>query len=213
MNILAVGAHYDDIELGCGGTLINHVKKGDTVWMVVVTDSGYRDPAGSVIRDNETAKKEGEKAAKIIGAQLIGLEYKTFYINFDEKLTADLTGIIENNGIDTIYSHWSKDTHRDHQNTAKSVLMAARHIPRLLMYQSNWYDTDQAFHGTFYSDISKVMDQKLEAVTAHRSEIKRTENAWIEYLKHTHRINGMKTGVGFAETFEPVKYLLPEPSC
>lgn len=213
MNILAVGAHYDDIELGCGGTLINHVKKGDTVWMVVVTDSGYSDPAGIVIRDNETAKEEGKKAAKIIGARLIGLEYKTFYINFDEKLTADLTNIIENNGIDTIYSHWSKDIHRDHQNTAKSVLMAARHIPRLLMYQSNWYDTDLAFHGTFYSDISTVMDQKLEAITAHRSEIKRTENAWIEYLKNKHRIDGMKTGVRFAESFVPVRYLVPEPAC
>ncbi len=213
MNILAVGAHYDDIELGCGGTLINHVKKNDTVWMVVITDSGYRDPAGCVIRSSDTAKKEGEKAAKIIGARLIGLEYKTFYVNFDEKLTADLTGIIKNNRIDTIYCHWSKDIHRDHQNTAKSVLMAARHIPRLLMYQSNWYDTGQPFNGTFYSDISKVMGQKLEAVKAHQSEIKRTDDTWIDYLKNKHRIDGMKTGIKYAEVFVPVRYLLPTSTC
>ena len=158
MNILAVGAHYDDIELGCSGSLINHVKNGDTVWMVVVSDSGYSDPDGRIIRNSETAKKEGEKVAKMIGARLIGLSYKTFYIPFDEKLTSDLTRIIETNRIDTIYSHWTKDIHRDHQNTAKSVLMAARHIPRFLMYQSNWYDSDQAFHATLYSDISDVIE-------------------------------------------------------
>lgn len=213
MNILAVGAHYDDIELGCSGTLINHVKNGDTVWMIVVSDSGYSDPNGRIIRNSETAKKEGEKAAKMIGGRLTGLGYKTFYIPFDEKLTSELTGIIETNHIDTIYSHWTQDIHRDHRNTAKSVLMAARHIPRLLMYQSNWYDSDQAFHATFYSDISNVIEQKLKAVKAHQSEIKRTNAAWMEYLKNKHRIDGMKTGVMFAEAFIPVRYLLPGVSC
>ena len=208
MNILAVGAHYDDIELGCSGTLINHVKNGDTVWMVVVSDSGYNDPSGRIIRNSETAGKEGEKATKIIGGRLIGLNYKTFYIPFDEKLTSDLTGIIETNHIDTIYSHWTQDIHRDHQNTAKSVLMAARHIPRLLMYQSNWYEAEKAFHATLYTDISDVLSQKLEAIKAHQSEVKRTNNAWIDYLKHKHRLDGMKTGIEFAEAFIPVRYLL-----
>ena len=57
MNILAVGAHYDDIELGCGGTLINHVEKGNIVWMLVVSESGYEDPSGNTIRESHTAKK------------------------------------------------------------------------------------------------------------------------------------------------------------
>ena len=39
MNVLAVGAHYDDIELGCSGTLIKHVQAGDRVTLLVITDS------------------------------------------------------------------------------------------------------------------------------------------------------------------------------
>ena len=46
MNVLGVGAHYDDLELGCSGTLINHVKKGDNVTMLVITDSSYKNPDG-----------------------------------------------------------------------------------------------------------------------------------------------------------------------
>ncbi|MDA3791289.1 MAG: PIG-L family deacetylase [Desulfobacula sp.] len=208
MNILAVGAHYDDIELGCGGTLINHVKNGDNVIMLVISDSGYNDPAGRVIRASQTAKREGKTSAKIIGAELIQLNYKTFFIPFDETLTADITDIINKNHIDTIYSHWTGDIHRDHQNTAKSVMMAARHAKRLMMYQSNWYDSDKKFNPCVYSDISRVIQQKLKAVKAHQSEIDRTDSVWIEYLINKHKIDGLKIGVEYAESFEPVKYLL-----
>jgi len=209
MNILAVGAHYDDIELGCGGTLMNHVKMGDKVWMLVVSESGYEDPSGNTIRESHTAKKEGEKAAGIIGANLISLNYKTFFIPDGEKLTTDILDIITRHSIETVYTHWTGDIHRDHRNTARCVLMAARHMGRVLMYQSNWYDGDQTFTPFIYSDISGVMPQKLEAVKAHETEICRTGSAWIDYLKNHHRIDGLKIGVKYAETFEPIKYLIP----
>ncbi|WP_169704462.1 PIG-L deacetylase family protein [Candidatus Kuenenia stuttgartensis] len=91
MNVLAVGAHFDDIELGCSGTLIKHVKNGDKVIMLVVTDSSYSNPNGELIRNSETAYQEGQKAANIIGAELICLNYKTFLVPFSEKLTKEIT--------------------------------------------------------------------------------------------------------------------------
>ncbi len=66
MNVLAIGAHFDDLELGCGGTLIKHVKRGDNVTMLVVTKSSYNDPNNKVIRRAEVAYEEGEKAASIV---------------------------------------------------------------------------------------------------------------------------------------------------
>ncbi len=59
MNVLAVGAHFDDIELGCGGTLARHVQKGDDVTVYVATHSGYSNPSGKIIRSREVAKKKG----------------------------------------------------------------------------------------------------------------------------------------------------------
>ena len=78
MNVLAVGAHFDDIELGCSGTLINHKNEGYNVNLLVIAKSGYTDPNGNVVRTNDIAEKEGKEAAKIMGANLYSLGFKTF---------------------------------------------------------------------------------------------------------------------------------------
>ncbi|MEJ7641836.1 MAG: PIG-L family deacetylase [Candidatus Nitrosocosmicus sp.] len=67
MNILAIGAHPDDIELGCGGTLIKAARKGLNVFMYIVTRGSS---AGSVVkRSNEIID-----SAKYIGAKALWIE-------------------------------------------------------------------------------------------------------------------------------------------
>ena len=208
MNVLGVGAHYDDIELGCSGTLIKHVGKGDQVTILVVTDSAYRNPNGDLIRPAETAYKEGQKAARIIGAKLICLNYKTFMVPFDEILTKKIIQYIEDLNIDTIYSHWTHDLHRDHQYVAKSTLMAGRHITRFIMYRSNFYDTDSLFCGNFYSDISDVIDKKTEVIKAHESELQRVRYKWLDFTLKQNSNDGQKIGVEYAECFNIIRYLV-----
>jgi len=208
MNILGVGAHFDDMEIGCSGTLINHIQRGDNVFMVVITDSSYKDPRDQVIRSSKVAYKEGLKASKIIGAQLICLKYKTFMVPFDEGLTKTLTAYIEDMEIDMIYSPWIYDLHRDHQYATKNVLMAGRHVPRFLMYRPNFYDTEQTFRGNFYSDISGVIEKKIEVIKAHKSELERVRYKWLEFIKNQNRNDGQKIGVEYAEAFEIIRYLV-----
>jgi len=208
MNILGVGAHYDDLELGCGGTLIKHAQKGDKVTMLIITDSSYQSPNGDLVRAGEVASKEGLKAAEIIGADLISLNYKTFMVPFEESLTGEISKCIEELNIDTIYSHWTHDLHRDHQNVAKCTLMAARHIPKFLMYRSNYYDTEVQFNGKIYSDISDVMDRKVEVIKVHESELERCRYKWLDFFKNQNTNDGQKIGVKYAECFEAVRYLL-----
>ncbi|MBT4121542.1 PIG-L family deacetylase, partial [bacterium] len=66
-SVLAIGAHFDDIELGCGGTVARHVSNGDNVIMLVLTDSAYYNYDGTPVRTVEVAKQEGEDAAKVLG--------------------------------------------------------------------------------------------------------------------------------------------------
>ena len=75
-------------------------------------------------------------------------------VPFNEELTKTLNKYIEDLEIDTVYSHWIGDVHRDHQATGRCALMAGRHVPRFLMYRSNFYDSDRQFVGNFYSDVS-----------------------------------------------------------
>ena len=60
MNVLAIGAHYDDIEIGCGGTIARHVQNGDNVVFLTISHSGYESIEGQKIRDAKIAKKESE---------------------------------------------------------------------------------------------------------------------------------------------------------
>ena len=208
MNILGIGAHFDDLELGCSGTLIKHANRGDKVTMLVVADSGYKNPNGSLIRDQNIAKEEGQRAANIIGAELKCFNFKTFNLPFDETLTSQIGRFIEQYKVDIIYSHWIYDLHRDHQNVGKCTLMAGRHVSRFLTYRSNFYDTEQQFRGNFYSDISAVMDKKIEVIKAHKSELERVRSKWLDFFTKQHENDGQKIGVEYAECFEVVKYLI-----
>ncbi len=207
MHILGVGAHYDDLELGCSGTLIKHVQRGDKVTMLVVTDSAYTNPNGKVVRSADVAYEEGKSAAAIIGADLVCLNYKTFMVKNDEDLTRALLDFVEDNNIEVIYSHWVGDIHRDHKVVANVSLMAGRHVKRHLMYRSNHYDTEAIFRGNYYSDITDVIEKKVEAILAHKSEIERTHRQWVDFFRNQNYNDGLKIGVEYAECFEIVRYL------
>ena len=208
MNVLAIGAHFDDLELGCGGTLIKHVKGGDAVTMLVVTKSSYNDPEGNVIRRSDIAFEEGNKAASVIGAKLECLNFDTFMVTFDEDLTSKLRHYIEDSKIDIIYTHWIHDIHRDHHSITKSALMAGRHVPRFLMYRSNYYDSEQCFRGNFYSDITDEMETKIKAIKAYKTELERVQYKWIDFIRNQNANDGQKIGVKYAECFEVIRYLL-----
>ena len=207
MNVLAVGAHYDDVELACSGSLIKHVGSGDKVTIVVATTSAYTDKDGNEIRSTKTAQQEGRQAAKIIGADLIELGYETFHIQFNEETTLTVLKIVEELEIDCVYSHWFNDIHRDHSNLGKAVMMAARRVPRFLMYRSNYYDTEPLFAGNYYIDITDVMEKKIEVIKAHRSELERLRYAWLDFFTKQNENDGQKIGTRYAECFQVVRYL------
>ena len=208
MNILAIGAHFDDVELGCGGTLAKHAENGESVYVFVATLSGYVNQYNQEVRNNQVALAEGQKAMKILGAkELICGNFKTLEVEFVDSLNIEIIKIINEKKIDLVYTHWTGDIHHDHQAVAKASLHSCRHVPRLLMYRSNWYHSPVDFRGTFFEDISETWDKKSLAVAAHESEDKRTGEKWIKFFKNEATNAGQRIGVKYAEVFEPVKWL------
>jgi len=208
MNILAIGAHFDDVELGCGGALARHVKQGDNVYVYVATVSGFSNHYHQEVRSNETALIEARKAMEVLGVkELLCGNFKTLEVEFVDELNIELLKIVQEMKIDQVYAHWTGDIHHDHQAVARASLHSCRHVPRLLMYRSNWYHSTLEFRGNFYLDISQYWEIKESAIRAHVTEVDRTGEEWTSFFKNEAENAGQRIGVKYAEVYEVVKWL------
>lgn len=207
MNILAIGAHFDDVELGCAGSLAKHIHNGDRVFIYVATDSGYGTYGGTLIRSKETAREEGKKAADLLGARLICGKQETYLLEFEEETNAAIVKVMEEQQIDCVYTQWIGDVHHDHYHLAKATMHATRHVPRVLMYRSNWYPGTEPFVENYFVDISSTWEMKRRAILCHQSEYERVGDKWLNYFDRESLNNGLKIGVERAESFQLVKWL------
>ena len=208
MNVLAIGAHFDDVELGCGGALARHAKNGDAVYVYVATVSGFANYNNQTVRSNDIALSEAQAAMKVLGVkELICGKFKTLAVEFIDALNIEILRIVEEKKIDMVYAHWTGDIHHDHQAVARASLHSCRHVPRLLMYRSNWYHSTMEFRGNFYVDVTDYWGIKEQAIRSHESEIDRTGEKWISFFRNEAENAGQRIGVKHAEVFELVKWL------
>lgn len=205
--VLAIGAHFDDVELGCGGSLLRWKEQGWEISVFTATHSGYADPEGNVIRSSDVARAEGVAAAKKMGAELYEGGFRTFEIEFGETLNAKVVEVIQSTEPDLVLTHWRNDAHHDHRALALSTLHASRHVPAVLMYRCNWYDGDEPFDPRYWVDISDTIEGKVELIETYASENGRTGGAWVDFARSQARLGGLKSGVAFAEGFEVVKWV------
>ena len=113
MKILAIGAHYDDVEIGCGGFLLKRVDKGDEIIILTLTESGYTNANNDFTRQAILAKNEAEVAAKLIGAKLISMNKPTNQLIHNEAFSYEFDKIIEKYKPDIVLTHWGGDFHSD----------------------------------------------------------------------------------------------------
>ncbi len=113
-NILAIGAHPDDIELGCGGTLLQHVAAGDVVSMLVVT-KGEVGPGDTALRIAEQ-----EDACRVLGIdKLMWGSLPDCSVSLHELALVHLIeSAIGETRADVIYTHSIDDSHQDHRAVA-----------------------------------------------------------------------------------------------
>ena len=210
MNVLAVGAHHDDIELGCGGSIAKLSSEGNKVYGLVLTDSETHYDIKDIHRTKEVALKEAQAAATEVGMELCELDHppaQNGCLTYDVNVMRALEKFIADKNIEMVFTHWRYDMNTDHEAVAKITTVAARHTPRILAYRSNWYQPDRAFNGIFYVDISKHMDQKIKSLECYEGEIKNRSRRWIETFSDRERSFGFSIGAEYAEVFEPIRWV------
>jgi LmbE family N-acetylglucosaminyl deacetylase len=205
MKVLAIGAHFDDVELGCGGTLLRHKKAGDDVNIMVVTNSAYKSPTKQCSRSSSQAKKEGQRSAKYLGANLVCCDKEPIVLIPTEKLVLEIEDMVNRIKPDYVYTHQPNDSHADHAAVGYVSMRACRKCDRVLLYRSNWYIMDNTQDDNYYVNISDFIDDKIKLIRFFESEMKNTNYSWIDFVKKQNSAAGAKVNVPYAETFHLVK--------
>lgn len=211
MKILAIGAHLDDIELACGGTLAKAVKNGHTVKLVVMTDSAYTNFDGTVLRTQDEAFQEGMSAVEKLGIKdLVILNFPIKNVPYNGSTVEALDKIMSDFRPDYIFTHWVFDTHQDHKNTAQATISAARYMYNIFMYEpippsGRSY---APFRPLAYFDISDSITEKLDSLREHKSQHAKYGEQWIEAVEGRAKIRGFENGCKYAEAFEVVRLSL-----
>jgi len=126
--VLAIGAHPDDIEFGCGGALAKYVEKGHDVYMMILT-------RGSKGGDSEIRQKEQVDSQNIIGARKVFWgDYLDTQLSMSRELISRIEQVIEQVKPDFIYCPYHEDTHQDHRHLAQATISATRYIRNVLHY-------------------------------------------------------------------------------
>ncbi len=180
-NVLAFGAHGDDLELFCGGTLARCAERGDKVYMCVVTDGRGR-PLGDPDQIAAIRQAEAQASADVIGAELIWLAIPDGGLMFNEELRHLFIETIRRAKPDVIITHPADDYHPDHKTTSRLVMDAAQ-IARTANYPSQYpphravvpvafMDAERGigFIPEEYVDVTPVWDKKLAMLDAHLSQ-------------------------------------------
>lgn len=208
MKILTIGAHFDDIEICCGGTVAKAVKNGHTVKMLVMSHSAYSNFDGQVLRTKEQASEEGARAAKRLGVtDWEVLNFNTKEVPYNSESIEAIDRVITTFKPDLIFTHWVFDTHQDHHNTAQATITASRRQNNILMYESfppsgrSYFP----FRPQIYIDISDCMADKIAAIKEHKTQCDRYGNDWIETITAKARNWGYENSYKYAEVFELVR--------
>jgi N-acetylglucosamine malate deacetylase 1 len=170
-NILVVSPHPDDESIGCGGTIRKHVLKGDAVHVVVLTSG----EAGGHGRSSEETIRLREQEARD-AAEILELTSLQFWHLPDGRLKATATALqqlrraIRALRPSVIYVTHDREMHPDHRAAYRLVMQAVNELtgrrPVVLLYEV-WTPLQEIDH---VEDISEVMETKLAAVRAYRTQ-------------------------------------------
>lgn len=202
LRILALGAHPDDIEAGCGGTLIKYAINGHRIFLMVLT-------AGEQGAGREVRMREQEQAAKYLRAEKIYWGgYPDTKLLVEPRLIQKIERVVREVEPHFIFVHFHDDTHQDHRHLAVSTVTATRYTKNVMFYEG---PTTQNFSPTVFVDIDAVLEDKIQALEAHASQIKKTNIEGltiVDIIRSSAHFRGIQGRVKNAEGFIPLRLFI-----
>ena len=204
MNILALGPHPDDIEIGCGATLLKFARAGHKVFLYIAT---YGELGG----DRMTRKQEQIESGEYIGVEKIFWgEFPDCQLPLSRHLITNVEDVIDEVKPDYIFVNNNEDTHQDHRVLATATLSATRYVPNVLFYEC---PSTLNFSPNVYVDIEGCTDGKQVLLEKHASQIRRVhvempDISILDIATSSARFRGIQGRKKSAEAFRSVRLFI-----
>jgi len=202
MNVLAIGAHPDDIELGCGGLIIKAARQGHNIFMYCLTK-------GAASGNPKQRTDELRRSAKFIGAKKLWIDdFEDTKLSANSDLINHIEHVINSVNPDLILTHSKNDTHHDHRAIGIATVEAGRLNSNIFSYE---IPLTVNFYPQVYYDITDVVDEKIELIDifwSQHSKLYLKANAikgLAEYRALQTRFN---TTIKYVEAYEVLKLCL-----
>ncbi len=221
LDILFFGAHPDDVEICCGGTVINLVASGKDVGIIDLTQ-GELGTRGNV----NTRQSETKAANKILRMNFrSNLKITDGNISNDKKNQLKIIQQIRKHKPEVIFAPYSNDRHPDHVNANKLIKESAfysglakiksklngktqkPHRPKRIFYYMQTY----TFVPSFITDITKSFDKKIKAILCYKSQFYNpkskepdtfiSDKKFLDSIKAKAAFYGFQIGVKYGEPF------------
>lgn len=221
LKVLAVGAHPDDLDLQCVGTLIRYVKEGHKVTMAIACTGNVGSKSLTGPEIEAVRAIESQRSAQVVGAELIMLGYRDAEVWLDNPTWKRFVDLIRQVDPDVIITHDTGDYVHDHSNVGQLAYRAAiwasvhnipdcsyppiMHIPTVYFMENIAAQRDDP--PTEYVDITAEYEQKLEAFRQHESQhgdfLEKQFGVanWFDYLEALGKLRGFQCGCKYAEAF------------
>jgi len=197
MNVVAVGAHPDDIEIGAGGSIALHRAHGDPVRFLVLTSGGK-------LSAPHRREREAEGAADILDVDDVHfLGYEDTKVPYDHEIVDRVDDHLQTVGADRVYIHAEEDTHQDHRHAALASIAATRNTDEVLAFESP--STRSFFDPQYYNALPEgILEGKIEAIRSHESQQKK-KYLEAEAMKGLARFRGRQANSRYAEAFQVIR--------
>ena len=225
--VLAIYAHPDDPEIAAGGTLARWASAGAEVHILVTTrgDKGTQDPDADTDELVRIRVAEAEAAARVLGAaDTHHLEHPDGELPDDRALRVDLVRYIRRLKPEvvccpdptSIFFGDGYVNHRDHRVTGWATLDACapaagnpHYFPELRaegldVHQPRAVYLSGTFEPNVWVDVTDTLDQKVEALFCHTSQLVETGEWFREFLRESAELAGRNAGTAYAEGFRRI---------
>jgi LmbE family N-acetylglucosaminyl deacetylase len=216
LRVLAIGAHPDDIELLCAGTLARYAQGGHDLFIAVATGGQAAIGDGGAVQDLEELRRaEASQAAEVIGARLLWMGFEDGFLFDDRTTRLGFIEAIREARADVVFAHSTRDYHPDHrvagQLTVDTRILATMPsivcgFPATSLPHTFFMDTvgGANFEPEVLVDVTDSMETKKRMLSMHESQEATLSIPGMSYTDLMVRqagFRGQQLGVAFAEAF------------